>query len=901
MVERADVVVPERAQRLREPPGGFVELAHRGLGGGAVADRFQHGQRRPEYGLVVVLEDPPPRLPELVPRALGSPDAVRAHHQPHRRDVPEPPLEEAGVGEDQGADPAHALGAAGVLGREVERVRDLLLAMLLFEQPADPFHDSGDLLGFELAGAAESGRRGDAGVDAVALDPLEVEGPLQGVVLAVAVRRWRDPLLPVEDADEGLQVLDQAAVVGLEGPQHSPDGAVAVAAGLKGVDDIAPGRHDDRDDDVAVLLARRLPHDAANGLDDVDLTVPGVEEGHAREVRDVDALAEQPAVRDHAAFAAGLAGGGEFAQLDVPVAGGGRGVQVDGFELHGPLVAFESPGRDVEDPGVHQGRGVPLRPRDCVREGDRPRQRAGRVLGLVRLGESVDGEGHAEHARHVVELRRRLPAAGLVQLLEVVPQRRRHGARPDAEDDDAVVGQHFLADRVAEAQPVEFRPVDPRVRHVDDVDAAGLERPLGALRVDPRGRRHVETLRGAQARVVVELLEVNLDAVQGAPVDAGGPVGLVGDGQIERGCPVPRLRRGHAPERVVRREHGARVAGVLDELGDPFRVSRDRALELGPADVLAAPAGGPVGADDERGQGPRGVAQPLAPGLRDQGDGGGREEDPAAFGDDPFGDAQRREGLARAAGHDQAPAVVVAEAVHDGVDGVGLAGKQRPHRPCGVLLLDQGVKVRAEVDVGDARVQALDGLLGVPPPPAGADDPPVDEHRPLVVAALRFGEERVDVPLAEHVPVVVALALDGHQAAVAALGDEVDADVAAVAAGEPLPVGPVRPAVDVRDLELGLLEREPHDELLEPAPLLGFVARFAPDPAEHRSGGRRAVRLGVGPRRLGGVSAAEVERDLRVVVLSVHAASLRLLECSRRKPNDRGSAATSASRRVVAF
>ena len=68
--------------------------------------------------------------------------------------------------------------------------------------------------------------------------------------------------------------------------------------------------------------------------------------------------------------------------------------------------------------------------------------------------------------------------------------------------------------------------------------------------------------------LVVELLEVDLDAVHGVPVDAGGPVGFVGDGQLERRCAMPRLRVGHPPQGVVRREHGARVAGAAEEVGD---------------------------------------------------------------------------------------------------------------------------------------------------------------------------------------------------------------------------------------------------------------------------------------------------------------------------------------------
>ena len=194
------------------------------------------------------------------------------------------------------------------------------------------------------------------------------------------------------------------------------------------------------------------------------------------------------------------------------------------------------------------------------------------------------------------------------------------GARPDAQDDHAVVGQHVLPHCVPEAEPVELRSVAPGVGHVDDIDAPALERPLGALRIDRRGRRHVETLRGVKADVVVELLEVDFDPVRGTPVHTGGSVGLVGDGEVERWRAVRCVCLGDPTDGVVRREHGTSVAGSAEEVRDPRRVRGDGALQFGAPDVLPTTLGGRVGADDWRLQGTGALALPLAAGLRHQGD-----------------------------------------------------------------------------------------------------------------------------------------------------------------------------------------------------------------------------------------------------------------------------------------
>ena len=173
-------------------------------------------------------------------------------------------------------------------------------------------------------------------------------------------------------------------------------------------------------------------------------------------------------------------------------------------------------------------------------------------------------------------------------------------------------------------------------------------------------------------------------------------------------APVLRLRLGDPPEGVARGEDAARVAAPPEEVGEPRRVGRDRALELGAPDVLAPAAGGPVGAHDKGIQQPRGMPQPLPAGLRDERDGRGTEQDAAAIGDDPLRAPQRRECLTRAARHHQTTAVVVGEPNHDIVDRVLLARQERPFRPGGVFFCDDPVQVLPEVDLRDAGLELVD-------------------------------------------------------------------------------------------------------------------------------------------------------------------------------------------------
>ena len=172
--------------------------------------------------------------------------------------------------------------------------------------------------------------------------------------------------------------------------------------------------------------------------------------------------------------------------------------------------------------------------------------------------------------------------------------------------------------------------------------------------------------------------------------------------------------------------------------------------------------------------------------------------------DDLLGDAQRREGLARPAGHDKAASIMVREAGNRVLDRFGLERPRLLHRALGILLLDLYAKHLPEVDLRDLGMGVHDRPLRVRSPPARRDDPPQAKQR-----LLRAAQEFVYLAFREDSTFLVALALDGYPLARVPPRHEINPNVATVESGQLLPFRPVGPAPDRFDLELGLLKRDP--------------------------------------------------------------------------------------------
>ena len=158
------------------------------------------------------------------------------------------------------------------------------------------------------------------------------------------------------------------------------------------------------------------------------------------------------------------------------------------------------------------------------------------------------------------------------------------------------------------------------------------------------------------------------------------------------------------------------------------------------------------------------------------------------------------------------------------LDRLGLKRPRHLHRSLRIPFLDLNIKVLPEVDLLDFGVGILDRALSIRPPPARCHDPSQAEYR-----LLRAAEKLVDTALAKHMPVVVALALDGDPLAGGSPRHEIDPNVSSVEPSQRLALGPVGPAPDPVDLEFRFLKRDPHEQLFEPASLLGLVAALFAD------------------------------------------------------------------------
>ena len=114
--------------------------------------------------------------------------------------------------------------------------------------------------------------------------------------------------------DKARGRLGEASVMSLKSPQYAAHRLVALRTPHQRRRNVAPRLHDDRDDDVAEPLARRLAHHAPHGLHHIDLAVAGIKESDRIERRHVHTFREQLDVADYPAFAVAV-GSTEGAKL----------------------------------------------------------------------------------------------------------------------------------------------------------------------------------------------------------------------------------------------------------------------------------------------------------------------------------------------------------------------------------------------------------------------------------------------------------------------------------------------------------------------------------------------------------------------------------------------------------
>ena len=235
----------------------------------------------------------------------------------------------------------------------------------------------------------------------------------------------------------------------------------------------------------------------------------------------------------------------------------------------------------------------------------------------------------------------------------------------DAQHDHAIVGEQVLLDRLFERQHFQKGAVDVLVVHVDRLDAARRQRPFGTERVGARRSGHVEPLDCPQTVVVVDHLKAAVASLPRCVADgAGSAMGFVAEHQIESSGTVVLLCFADAMKRLVGAEnHSSRFSATVgvEQVAQTPRRCRHWALQLRnphSGGALGATTGGLVGADDDALKSTRGVQQPLPACLSDQSDARRHESYAPSVWHHPFGDSQRRESLAGAAGHHH-PAPVV--------------------------------------------------------------------------------------------------------------------------------------------------------------------------------------------------------------------------------------------------
>ena len=302
---------------------------------------------------------------------------------------------------------------------------------------------------------------------------------------------------------------------------------------------------------------------------------------------------------------------------------------------------------------------------------------------------------------------------------------------------------------------------------------------------------------------------------------AGGAVGLVADDEVE-------LRQAHLlglvddVDRLVRREHDHEAVRVPPAarrvvLHQAVGMRGGGVLEAGERHgdgVLLARRLG-VGAHHQGRQLRARLGEPFAHRLPDEGNRGSAEQDEPATLQVVLGEAQRHEGLSRAAGHDRLAPVVLGERGLDPLDRLPLVRTRIVGLPLDALdAVDERRPVEARrlhlrrVDQHRARVLYL--LLEMLARPLRRRHDHVLAYRGIPE---RTGEEGVADPLRKRLLAVVALALDRPPFVVGPVqGDEIDPRVLGVVDRAVLPLECLLYRADLVELlgPVGVVPEEPH-------------------------------------------------------------------------------------------
>ena len=417
-------------------------------------------------------------------------------------------------------------------------------------------------------------------------------------------------------------------------------------------------------------------------------------------------------------------------------------------------------------------------------------------LAAAALGEAVPT---AHQLRHVIN----------GELVGLIGQKVLEGGRNlrlrNAQHQHLVIGQQALLHGLAEADTVEHRTESIHVIHGTEHGGLLARLELRVLIKNLGGSRHVDALAARHPVIVVNLHEVRLRLIRQS--HAGRAVRLIANNQVEL-ANTRSLSRRHRVNGVVGGEdhletliqrvgvHRGGQLGTVRRRGQ-LQILNAQVGQVGvsaTALLLATHLG--IGTHRISMERTLNLVRELRNGLRHERQGRHHEEHTrvaAILLGKLLGQANRGEGLAGTAGHNQLTAVVLLQTFQSPCNGDVLVRAELLMRLVTDLLLARVIQgIGRPVDIGiteSLQAHALHGkalflqhLLRVLRPLIGRGHDNAVRKR----LTTRSRNEGIDMFLSNRAVLIVELALNGGHAAVNVLGHQVDANIAEVLAAIPV-------------------------------------------------------------------------------------------------------------------